>query len=135
MSGGRIAVVAVVALVIAVAAAEILLNTAGSRGLITTEDVESAFAAERLDVTTVRFDDDGTVMAPADGSFTVVVLPSTEAAQRDFEGYAGDTDPDTFERREGNVIVVADETNGGEPLPEDVRTRIDRALDAIEAQS
>lgn len=134
MSGGRIAVVAVVALVVAVAGAEIVLNTVGSRGLLTTADVESAFAAERLDVTTIRFDDEGTVMAPANGSFTVVVLPSTAAAERDFEGYADDTDPATFERREGNVIVVADETNG-EPLADDVRTRIGRALDALAAQS
>ena len=126
--------VAVVVLVLAVAAAEIVLNTTGSRGLITPEDVESAFAAERLEVTTIRFADEASVMAPADGSFTVVVLPSTAAAERDFEGYADDTDPDTFERREGNVIVVADETNGDEPLSEEVRTRIGRALDALAAR-
>jgi hypothetical protein len=134
VSRGRIAVVGVVVAVVLVAAAEIALTTAGSRGLLTTEDVASAFAAERLDVTTVRFDDDGTVMAPADGSFTVVVLPSKTAAERDFEAYADETDPATFARREGNVIVIADETNG-EPLSAGERVRVGRALDALATQS
>lgn len=127
--------VMVVALVIGVAAVEIALNTLGSRGLITAEDVERAFAAERLDVATIRFDDDGTVLAPRDASFTVVVFPSAGAAERGFEAYADDTDPATFERREENVIVVADAANGDEPLADDVRVRLERALDSLAGQS
>ena len=100
------------------------------------KDVAAALNAQGLDV---RASDliplfgarNTAVFLPADGGFTVVVLDSDRAARDAFVQYEGDTDPDTFELRAGNVLILADGSNSETPLPVETRRRIRRAVAAV----
>jgi hypothetical protein len=74
------------------------------------------------------------VLMPHDESFVVLVLGSDDQARDAFRQYETDTDPDTFELRAGNVLVLADGSNGETPLPADTRRRIRQAVAALQTQ-
>jgi hypothetical protein len=124
--------------VLAVAAISIVVVRDGDDRSYGTSEVLDALSAQGLDVSEVtpgRATLFGRAfLRPGDGSFTVLVLPSDREARNSFRQYEGDTDPDTFELREGNVIIIADFSNSDTPLPLDTRRRIRRAMTALAAQ-
>lgn len=98
-------------------------------------EVSAALNGQGLDVREVGHAGDEAALMPSDQSFTVLVLRSDEAARNSFRQYEGDTDPNTFELRARNVIILADFSNSETPLPASTRERIRRAVATLDVQS
>jgi len=135
---GRI-VIASVAVAVAVVIVASVTTTRDDGQSLDPKDVATALNAQGLDVTASDliplFGARNTaVFLPADGGFTVIVLDSDRAARDAFAQYEGDTDPDTFELRAGNVIILADGSNSDAPLPSETRRRIRRAVADLKAR-
>jgi len=119
------------ALAVVAATAIGVLFSDEERPSYTPADVSAALAMEGLHVSPLGRSDGGSALLPPDGSFTVLVLQSNKVAQRAFEPYRSDVDPETFEVLAGNVIVLADFSNSTMPLPVATRAGIMRAVERL----
>ena len=93
-------------------------------------DVKSAFASAGLPLEHAVVQSSEAVLAPADGSFNVLVVDSDSKAKKYYEPYAATPSSDTFSFQllAGNVIVESDASNSDKPLAKTVRGRIRLAV-------
>lgn len=118
-------------MLLAVAAVVLAVGRSRSAGTFTSDQVESAFNRQGLSIRKVSVPGavfGGSYLSPDDGAFTVLVLGSIAEAERSFAPWETNAGPDTFELREGNVIVIADASNSDKPLPPTIRARIRAAV-------
>ena len=119
------------AFVLATAIGVFAITRGHARRSFSVDDVRSAFAAAGLPLThTVILQVTEAALAPADGSFNVLVLDSDSKAKEVYKPYAATPSSDTFSFQllAGNVIVESDASNSDRPLATTVRERIRRAV-------
>jgi hypothetical protein len=111
------------------------LHRASSNGATySADEVVAAFADQQLAIRRIeppkgsRDNLGGSAFLPADERFTLIVVDSDKTAEDWFKPYLRDTSPDTFEAREGNIIVIADGSNSDLPLPVSTGLKIRAAL-------
>jgi hypothetical protein len=102
----------------------------------TADQVASAFNRQGLPIRKVsppeRISTHGSsYLTPDDGAFTVLVMGSDSEAEKDFKPYEGDVDPDNFQLRDANLVVIADYSNSDAPLPAVTRSQIRAAVRSL----